>query len=109
MTANDLEKAPEGGEDPRLASLDERLLEAHHAEARLTAPKVVGTAFTGKGVSQGNRVLSALIGTPLGGLIVGFALDRMLGTRPLAMLVLLFLGIIAAFVQIWHISRERAE
>jgi ATP synthase protein I len=109
MIAKDPEEAPEGGEDPRLASLDERLRAAHHAEGRLTAPKVVRTVFAGKGVSQGNRVLSTLIGTPLGGLFVGWALDGLFGTRPWIMLAMLFLGIVAAFVQVWRISRERAE
>ncbi len=109
MNAEDTGEAPDGGEDPRLTSLEERLKAAHHAEAERTAHKQVGNAFTGKGVSQGNRVLSALIGAPLGGLVIGFAADQLLGTRPTAMLVMLFLGIIAGFVQIWRISRERAE
>jgi ATP synthase protein I len=109
MTAKDPEEAPEGDVDPRLASLDERLRAAHHAETKLTAPREVRNVFTGKGVSQGNRVLSALVGTPLGGLIVGLAIDRLAGTRPWAMLALLFFGIVAGFVQVFRISRERAE
>ena len=109
MNADETGQAPEGGEDPRLASLEERLQAAHHAEAKRTETKPVGNAFTGKGVSQGNRVLSALIGAPLGGLVIGFAADQVLGTRPVAMLALLFLGIAAGFVQILRISRERAE
>ena len=109
MNADDTGQAPEGGDDPRLTSLEERLRAAHHAEARRTAPKRAGNAFTGKGVSQGNRVLSALIGAPLGGLVIGFAADQVLGTRPVAMLAMLFLGIAAGFVQILRISRERAE
>lgn len=109
METDDTGEAPESGEDPRLASLEERLREAHHAEAERTAPKAVRNVFTGKGVSQGNRVLSTLIGAPLGGLFVGFALDQVLGTRPWVMLAMLFLGIVAGFVQVWQISKERAE
>jgi len=109
MAADDTGKAPGGGEDPRLASLEERLEAAHRIEAERTAHMEVGSAFTGKGVSQGNRVLSVLIGAPLGGLIVGYAIDQLLGSRPWAMLAMLFLGIAAGFVQIWRISRERAE
>ncbi len=109
MIADDNEKAPGGDEDPRLTSLEERLAAAHRTEAERTATKQVRNVFTGKGVSQGNRVLSALIGAPLGGLFIGFAADQLLGTRPKAMLAMLFLGIIAGFVQIWRISRERAE
>ena len=109
MATDDTGEAPEGGEDPRLTSLEERLRDARHAEDRRTAPRQASNVFTGKGVSQGNRVLSTLIGAPLGGLFVGFALDQLLGSRPWAMLAMLFLGIAAGFVQIWRISRERAE
>jgi ATP synthase protein I len=109
MTTTGPDEAPEGGEDPRLSSLDDRLQAAHRAEAERTAPKGAGDAFTGKGVSQGNRVLSTLIGVPLGSLAVGFVIDRVLDTRPKAMLAMLFLGIVSAFVQIWRISQERAE
>ena len=109
MGKDETDKAPGGDEDPRLASLEERLRKAHHTEAERTAPKGVGNVFTGKGVSQGQRVLSAMVGTPLGGLIVGFAIDEFLGSRPKAMLALLFLGIVAGFVQVWRISKERVE
>lgn len=109
MTANDHEEAPEGGEDPRLASLDERLRQAHRTEADRTQPKGGANPFTGKGATQGNRVLSTLVGAPLGAMLIGWLIDRWLGFAPWAMLTMLFLGIISAFVQIWRISQERAE
>lgn len=109
MAMDETEKAPDGGEDPRLTSLEERLKVAHRTEAARTAPKQVGGAFTGKGASQGNRVLSTLIGAPLGAMLIGWLIDRWLGSAPAAMLTMLFLGIVSAFVQIWRISQERAE
>lgn len=109
MSADDDGKAPGDGEDPRLSSLEARLKEAHRTEAERTAPVEVPGVFTGKGVSQGNRVLSVLIGAPLGSMIVGFAIDQVLGTRPWAMLGMLFLGTVSAFVQVWRISQERVE
>ena len=111
MAVNDPDEAPGGGEDPRLASLDDRLKAAHQAEAARTAPTdaATGAAFSGKGAAQGNRVLSTLIGAPLGAMLIGWLIDRWLGTAPKAMLVMLFLGIASAFVQIWRISQERAE
>lgn len=110
MTTDEPEKAPEGGEDPRLTSLEDRLQAAHRKEAERTAPKgKAGTYFTGKGASQGNRVLSTLIGAPLGAMLIGWLIDRWLDSAPAAMLTMLFLGIISAFVQIWRISKERAE
>ncbi len=109
MIANDPDEAPGGGEDPRLASLDDRLKAAHHAEKERTTPVAAGNPFTGKGASQGNRVLSTLIGAPLGAMLIGWLIDRWLETSPTAMLAMLFLGIVSAFVQIWRISQERAE
>ncbi len=109
MNTNGPDEAPDGGEDPRLASLDERLKAAHHADAERTQVRPSASAFTGKGVSQGNRVISALLGMPFGGLVVGFAIDQALGSRPKAMLTMLFLGIVAAFVQVYRISKERVE
>jgi ATP synthase protein I len=109
MDADQTEQAPDGGEDPRLASLDERLRQAHRTEADRVAPKGASPAFTGKGASQGKRVLSTLIGAPLGAMLIGWLIDRWLGSAPAAMLAMLFLGIISAFVQIVRISRERAE
>ena len=109
MATRDPDEAPEGGEDPRLASLDRQLKAAHRAEADRVAPKGASDAFTGKGASQGNRVLSTLIGAPLGAMLIGWLVDRWLGIAPRAMLAMLFLGIVSAFVQIWRISQERAE
>ena len=109
MNADDDDKAPGGGEDPRLSSLEARLAEAHRTETERTSPVEVPNVFTGKGVSQGNRVLSLLIGAPLGGLFIGFAIDQFFGTRPWAMLAMLFLGIVSAFVQVLRISKERAD
>ena len=109
MAANDHDEAPGGGEDPRLASLDDRLKAVHHSEKERTAPKGADNPFTGKGVSQGNRVLSTLIGAPLGAMLIGWLADKWLGTAPKAMLAMLLLGIVSAFVQIWRIAQERAE
>ncbi len=109
MATNEPEQAPEGGEDPRLASLDERLKAAHHAEAQRTAPIGQSNGFTGKGASQGQRVLSTLIGAPLGAMLIGWLIDRWFGTAPAGLLIMLFLGIGAAFTQIIRISKERAE
>ena len=109
MAVSDTDEAPGGDEDPRLASLDDRLKTAHRSEAERTAPRGSSTAFSGKGASQGNRVLSTLIGAPLGAMLIGWLIDRWLGSAPKAMLVMLFLGIISAFVQIWRISQERPK
>jgi ATP synthase protein I len=109
MATDDTGQAPDGGDDPRLTSLEERLRVVQHEEDKRSSPVEVPNVFTGKGTSQGNRVLSAIVGAPLGGLFVGFALDQLLGTRPWVMLAMMFFGIVAGFVQVWRISQERAE
>jgi ATP synthase protein I len=109
MAANDPVKAPDGGEDPRLASLDERLEKVRRAEAERTAPVGQPASLTGKGAAQGHRVLSALIGAPLGAALIGWLIDRWLDTAPAGLLIMLFLGFGAAISQVVRISKERAE
>ena len=96
-------------QDPRLSSLDERLARAQEAEQARTAVSSGNLGMTGKGSSQGNRVLSTLIGFPLGGALIGWLIDRQLDSAPKALLVLLFLGIAGAGREIWRISKERPE
>jgi ATP synthase protein I len=100
---------PEGVEDPRLASLDERLRTVQHAEKVRTQQVPVGVGMSGKGASQGNRVLSVLLGAPLGAALIGWLIDGWLGTSPVALLVMLFLGFGAAVSQVYRISKERVE
>ena len=108
METNDPEKNPDGVEDPRLTSLDERLRAVHHTEkARTASTQVPG--MTGKGSAQGQRVLSALLGAPLGAALIGWVIDRFAGTSPFGLLVMLFLGFGAAISQVLRISKERAE
>lgn len=109
IAANDPDKDGKTVQDPRLASLDERLAKVQQAEQVRTATPSGNLGVSGKGTSQGNRVLSTLIGFPLGGALVGWLIDRGLGSSPKALLVLLFLGIIAAGREIWRISKERPE
>ncbi|MBK5265220.1 MAG: AtpZ/AtpI family protein [Alphaproteobacteria bacterium] len=93
-------------EDKRLEALKERLKQADQDEA-------VRTGSTQKGVDSGyrlgNRVLAELIGGIVGGSLVGWLLDRFIGTSPWLLLVFLFLGIIVAFRNIIRISNERPK
>jgi ATP synthase protein I len=109
MTTADPGQDPNGVEDPRLASLDDRLRDVQHAEKVRTAHTDINLGMTGKGASQGNRVLSTLIGFPFGGALIGWFIDRQMGSSPKALLILLFLGIAGAGREIWRISKERPE
>ena len=97
---------PYGVEDPRLSALDERLREV---KARETAKTGKGGADAERGYSQGNRVISALIGSLVGSALIGWLIDHWFGTGPWGLIVLLFLGIAVAFRQIIRISGERPE
>ena len=106
MAKDDLGQDPRSAEDTRLTSLDERLAAAHHAETIRTGTK---HSKPGKGYSQGNRVLAELIAGPAGGALIGWLLDRWLGTSPWLLLLLLFGGIAVGFRNIIRISNERPE
>lgn len=109
MATNNPNEAPNGGEDPRLASLDEQLKKVRHAEAERTKALENPAALTGKGAGQGQRVLSALLGAPLGAALIGWVIDRLAGTAPAGLLIMLFLGFGAAVMQVLRISKERVE
>jgi ATP synthase protein I len=110
VAANEPGQDPIGDQNPqgdvRLSSLDARLKAAADAEKART-----GTVQRkpDKGYRQGSRVLTELVAGPAGGALIGWVLDRLFGTSPWLLLVLLFLGIAVAFRNIFRISSERPE
>lgn len=90
-------------EDARLTSLDRRLKEAQAREAARTGTK---GAQSNRGRSQGMRILSDLIGLPLGSALIGWLIDGWAGTRPWVMLAMLFLGFGAAIRNVLWISKQ---
>jgi ATP synthase protein I len=115
VAANEPGQDPIGTENPdegnfvkdvRLSQLDARLKAAAGAEqARSgTAPRKPD-----KGYRQGSRVLAELVAGPAGGALLGWFLDRLFGTAPWLLLVLLILGIAVAFRNIYRISQQRPE
>lgn len=88
-------------------SLDARLARAHAVEAA----RVAGTDVRrpAKGYAQGSRILAELVGAPAGAALIGWLLDRWLGTFPWLMLGLLVLGFVVAFRNIYRIAQERPE
>ena len=92
--------------DVRLSELDVRLKAAAGAEqARSgTVPRKPQ-----KGYSQGSRVLAELVAGLGGGALLGWFLDRLFGTSPWLLLVMLFLGIAVTFRNIYRISQQRPE
>jgi ATP synthase protein I len=94
-------------EDTRIRSLEERLKHVEAAEQVRTGTSKPAEAS--ESYRLGNRVLAELIGGLAGGALIGWVLDRFIGTSPLLLLVFLFLGILAAFRNIWRISTKRPD
>jgi ATP synthase protein I len=95
--ADDPENAPIG-HDPQLGSLESRIAAARKTEDERVAREHVPYADARKG---GMAIASTMVGYPLGGIVVGFGLDRFVfGTTPWITIGLMFLAFIAACVQV---------
>lgn len=100
MAEDEPRRDPELPEDARLTSLEERLKAAQQTEAIRSGPVKPDANYR-----LGMRVLSELIGAPFGGALIGWLLDRWLGTAPLLMLALLFLGFVVGIRNVIRISK----
>lgn len=104
MAANGIDEDPRSPKDARLESLDRRLGRIKEAEAaddrrRMTAEsqRVIRSA--------GTRILSVLIGYPLGGALIGWAVDQWQQTLPWFTLGLMFLGFGLAFREVLRTAK----
>ncbi len=91
------------GEDSRIEALEQRLRAAHEREIERNRPQVKGTDASYR---LGNRVLAELLGGLLGGAVIGWVIDLFAGTEPWGLLVMLFLGIVVAFRNIFRIANR---
>jgi len=89
-------------QDARLASLDERLAQAQAGEAKRSGGQNRGAAAYYR--SPAYRVLSVLIGYPLGCALIGYMIDRAAGTRGI-WVAMVFVGFGVAMWEIWKISK----
>jgi ATP synthase protein I len=106
MTAGEPGQEPKLPEDPRLQSLDKRLRQAQGDEAERTGRN---RGAPDRNERLGNQVLSYLIGGPAGGALIGWVIDRLFGTSPWFLLILLFLGMAAGFWSIVKLSTRRPD
>lgn len=93
-------------EDKRIDTLRERIDRASLTETERTKRR---KGEVDNNYRLGNRVLADLIGGIGGGLLIGWLLDQLFDTSPWLLLVFLFLGIGAAFRNIWKISSGRPD
>ena len=106
MAVDEPGQDPKLQEDARLTSLDARLRQAQADEAVRTGqarPKA------DRNEQLGNRVLSYLIGGLAGGALIGWVLDRLSGTSPLRLILLLVLGTVGGLWNIIKISTQRPD
>jgi ATP synthase protein I len=101
--ANDPENAP-GGEDPRIDSLEERI-----AAARKTEDERVAQEHAPIVRAIGTQVVSTMVGYPLGGIIIGFLLDKVFHTAPWIMLGLMFAAFAGACLHVVQMNKNNAQ
>ena len=101
MAEDETDEVPKLPPDARLESLDERLDRLQQAEAKRTTKRQPDPSY-----QAGQLVLSHLVGAPAGGFIIGFVLDKWLGTQPWLLLIMLFLGFAVGFMNVMRISRN---
>jgi len=99
MAEDETDEVPKLPPDSRLESLDKRLDRLQQEEAKRTAKPKPDSRY-----QAGQLVLSNLIGAPAGGFVIGFVLDKWLGTQPWLLLIMLFLGFVGGFVNVMRIS-----
>jgi ATP synthase protein I len=97
MAEDETDEVPKLPPDARLESLDERLDRMQQAEDKRNRRQMPDASYR-----AGQAVLSNLVGAPAGGFIIGFVLDKALGTKPWLMLAMLFAGFA---VGVWNVFR----
>ena len=106
MAVDEPGQDPKLPEDARLQSLEERLRRAEADEAVRTGQ---ARAPADRSQQLGNRVLSYLIGGLVGGALIGWVLDRLLGTSPWLLISLLVLGTVGGFWNIIKLSTRSPD
>jgi ATP synthase protein I len=103
MAEDETKQDPKLPPDARLDRLEQRLERAQREEA----------IRTGKGQRAdaneqlGQRVLSTLIGGIAGGTLIGWVLDRLLGTWPVLFISMMVLGTVGGFWSIIRMSMRK--
>ena len=99
--------APLVNEDPAIDSLEGRIAAARAAEDRRTAAEHVPYADARSGAVQ---IASTMVGYPLGGIIIGYGLDRFVfGTLPWITIGLMFLAFVGACLQVVRSNANSAK
>lgn len=103
--AHDPDDAPKGpvAEDPALDSLETRLAAARKKEDERLAKENV--PFNEAGLRW--NVVSTMVGYPLGGIVIGFAIDQWLDTTPWVTIGLMFAAFFGGVLQVVRSNQHR--
>ncbi|HYU94805.1 MAG TPA: AtpZ/AtpI family protein [Sphingomicrobium sp.] len=100
MAEDETDEVPKLPPDARLESLDQRLDRLQQAEAKRAKNTQVDP-----NMRAAQLVIGYLIGGPLGGGLLGWGLDSLLGTKPWLTLVMLFLGFAVGIRNVLRLSK----
>lgn len=89
--------------DARLESLDRRLGKVEQDEA-----DKVAAAKGDEAHRFGQKLVGQLVGAPAGGLLIGWGLDTLFGTRPLMMIVMMFVGFGVGIRNVYYWTQRRS-
>jgi len=101
--ANDPENAPVG-QDPKLDSLEQRISAARQTEDQRLAQE---HAPMRDGRSAGIQIASTMLGYPVGGIVIGWVLDKVFGTLPWITIGLMFLAFAGACMHVVRLNKNR--
>jgi len=96
--------SPEPGDDSERKSFDERLAAARKAEDERLAREHAPMPTAGSSMTWG--AVSTMLGYPLGGIIVGFALDNLLDTTPWLTIILMFTAFAGACLHVVRAMKQ---
>ena len=105
MAADEPDEGNRTPEDSRLTSLNERLNRVQSEEAAKQA-RIDQERSQQLVRSVGMRILSVLIGYPLGGFLIGWVLDQWFDTFPWLSLGSMFLGFGLAFREVLRTANK---
>jgi ATP synthase protein I len=89
----------------RVHELDHRLDRVREAKGAESAAGQQ-SRMSGRGIAYGFRMASELVAAVLVGGLIGYVLDRLLGTTPWLFLVLFLLGFVAGIVNVLRAHRK---
>ena len=104
--AHDPNDAPQQAvtEDPAIDSLEARVAAARKKEEDRLAQD---HAQYPQGAASGLTVISTMVGYPLGGIIIGFAIDNVAGTTPWVTIGLMFTAFAGGLIHASRLVKNR--